>query len=157
MGATPVHHRIALIALRVILGIIFIQAAVQKAWVPDDRPLTIYDAYFPPGSARHWAFVGIEAAIGLWLISGIRARAAALVAMLVFLAFIGVLFREVLKTDPRLCGCGLESVEPDSIHAALWRAIGFDVLLLLGAAWLWFQSPSVSRPIVTENDDPPAS
>src|SRR3984957_7653256 len=114
--------RIVLIAARVALAAIFLFAAYAKMkpqpgmpWTPGSvrTSLSMFaigvDSYemLPPGAFSPFAHFlpPFELFLGLWILSGIALRYSALIASLLFIAFISAMTRACLLKLDINCGC----------------------------------------------------
>jgi hypothetical protein len=85
-----------------------------------------------------WTAIGIELVLAAWLISGWRAGAAAIAALLLFSFFSGVIAHDMLEHHPQPCGCfGLvwqQAHEPGEIerHLAFGFCSDIAVAVVLG-------------------------
>jgi hypothetical protein len=125
---------------RLILGVIFVTAAWTKwrAGVSYMPPETIYERLVAMSSFRHYLFVAIEGAIGLWLLSGMKMRWSSVAAAVMLLAFAGVLAAELLRRNPLDCGCGIREITPDGDpRVAIYMSLARNGVLLFGCWWLW--------------------
>ena len=122
--------RIALVGLRVALGLLFLWAALSK--VPDLAAFaqdvanyrTIPPALVPYAAA---AVVGIEIVTGIALVTGIATRPAAILASILLVAFTAFLAQALLRGIDLRCGC-FGTNEPAS-----WWTVLRDLLLLVAA------------------------
>lgn len=131
--------RIASLVWRVIVGGVFLLAAYGK-WKQGINyfpPYTIYDRMVQGIVWRHYAAVGIELGIGLWMLSGFRPRWSGGVAGVVTIGFTLLLVAELWRESPAGCGCGLAQIFADGDPRAELRSdIIRNVLLLVGCGWL---------------------
>jgi len=122
--------RIALVGLRVALGLLFLWAAVSK--VPDLAAFAQDVANYriiPPALVPYAAavVVGIEIVTGIALVTGIAARPAAILASILLVAFTAFLAQALLRGIDLRCGC-FGTNEPAS-----WWTVLRDLLLLTAA------------------------
>jgi len=122
--------RIALVGLRVALGLLFLWAAVSKvpdlaAFAQDVANYRIIPPALVPYAAA--AVVGIEIVTGIALVTGIAARPAAILASILLVAFTAFLAQALLRGIDLRCGC-FGTNEPAS-----WWTVLRDLLLLTAA------------------------
>jgi len=122
--------RIALVGLRVALGLLFLWAAVSK--VPDLAAFAQDVANYriiPPALVPYAAavVVGIEIVTGIALVTGIATRPAAILASILLVAFTAFLAQALLRGIDLRCGC-FGTNEPAS-----WWTVLRDLLLLTAA------------------------
>jgi uncharacterized membrane protein YphA (DoxX/SURF4 family) len=139
-------NRVLLVVCRVVLGAIFLYAAASK--VPDMAAFAkdVANYRLLPAALVPWAAVlvaGVEIAAGVALVTGFGARAAALVAATVLVAFIAGLSQALLRGIDLRCGCfgGEES--------ATWGTVARDLAMLvpaLAVAWLGPGGPRTFTP-----------
>ncbi|MCC6240214.1 MAG: DoxX family membrane protein [Phycisphaerales bacterium] len=134
--------KILIILLRVLLTVVFVVAAMGKLLSPADGPPTLYDQWLARGSIGHYAFIGFELLLGLWLLLGWRPRASALVALVVLGVFSGLIWHESRQYAPHPCGClgGGTTAEiiPDveQVRSALKVDLLRNIALMVVAGWL---------------------
>jgi len=122
--------RIALVGLRVALGLLFLWAAVSKvpdlaAFAQDVANYRIIPPALVPYAAA--AVVGIEIVTGIALVTGIATRPAAILASILLVAFTAFLAQALLRGIDLRCGC-FGTNEPAS-----WWTVLRDLLLLTAA------------------------
>jgi putative oxidoreductase len=120
----------ALIAFRVVLGALFIWAAVAKlpdmaAFAQDVANYRIVPAAVVPFVAS--AVVGIELLAGIALVVGVMERAAAMVVAGLLAAFTLLLAQALLRGIDLRCGC-FGGDEPAS-----WWTVARDLVMLAAA------------------------
>jgi putative oxidoreductase len=129
-------RRALLVACRLALGAIFLYAAATK--LPDMAAFAKNVANYRllPAPIVPWVasvVVGVEIAVGLALVSGLAARAAALVVSVMLAAFIGGLSQALLRGIDLRCGCF------GSEESATWWTVARDAAMLVPAvavAWV---------------------
>jgi hypothetical protein len=131
---------------------IFLYSAIMKflGGVHDYAPRSIYEAVVYHRPWLHYALVGGEVALGLWMLTGLWIRKAALAMLLVLLLFSVTIGREIWQTIPLVCGCHVVEVRPgqgpNEIRLGLIKDLGRNVILMVAAAWLWRRrSPSAKE------------
>jgi uncharacterized membrane protein YphA (DoxX/SURF4 family) len=129
-----------LIILRVPLAFVFIYAAVAKAQAQPGAARTLYDQWLAPGSVGHYAFILLEFALALWILSGLALRASAGVAVVVLVVFTIFIGRELSKYAPKPCGClgdgRVRLLTPDDVRASLRMSLARNLALVGVAGWL---------------------
>jgi len=122
--------RIALVGLRLALGLLFLWAAVSKvpdlaAFAQDVANYRIVPPALVPYAAA--AVVGIEIVTGIALVTGIAARSAAILASILLVAFTAFLAQALLRGIDLRCGCF------GTNESASWWTVLRDLLLLAAA------------------------
>ncbi len=140
-------RRALVLGSRVALGAIFLWAAATK--VPDMAGFAKDVANYrllPPALVPSVAaiVVGIEVVAGLALVSGVGARAAALVAGGMLMAFVGGLSQALLRGIDLRCGCF------GGDEAATWGTVARDLVLLVPAVVVLWVSPGRGAPDPTK-------
>ena len=132
--------RVCAILWRLLIGGVFLAAAAAKyqEGIRYGPPQTLYDRVVHFSPVRHYAILGAETIVGVWLISGWGRRWASGMAGFLLLAFTAVMIWELRRTDPDPCGCGISAVFSDGgdPRVALKAAIVRNVILLAGCAWI---------------------
>lgn len=126
--------RALLLVCRVGLGAMFLYSAWTKlpdmtAFAVDVANYRILPAQLVPFAAA-WV-VGLEVVLGLALLTGLLARAAAFVTFGMMLVFIAGLSQALLRGIDLSCGCF------GGDEAASWGTVIRDVGLLVPAAIVW--------------------
>ena len=140
----------ALTACRIVLGALFIWAAVAKlpdmaGFAQDVANYRIVPAALVPFVAS--AVVGIELLGGIALVAGVMERAAAAVIACLLVAFIAFLSQALLRGIDLRCGC-FGGDEPAS-----WWTVARD-LLMLAAAVVVARGPVPQRQVGKNLTDP---
>lgn len=119
-------------ALRIILGVLFIYASFHKIVSPDRFLLAVNNYRFlPEFLARPFAAVvpWLELFCGLGLITGVFLKGASLMTALLYLAFVAALTQALARGLDISCGCFADgAAEP----IQLWTLIR-DIMLFLMA------------------------
>ena len=122
--------RWTVLACRLVLGALFLWAAVTK--LPDMNAFAqdVANYRLLPGSLVPFAavsVVGVEIVAGLALVTGIGARAAAVLVSALLVAFVAFLAQALLRGIDLRCGC-FGGDEPAS-----WWTVARDVVMLTAA------------------------
>jgi len=140
----------ALTGVRIVLGALFIWAAITKlpdmaGFAQDVANYRIVPAALVPFVAS--AVVGIELLGGIALVAGVMERAAAAVIACLLVAFIAFLSQALLRGIDLRCGC-FGGDEPAS-----WWTVARD-LLMLAAAVVVARGPVPQRQLGKDLTDP---
>lgn len=138
-------NRLMLLIARLVVGGVFVLAGSLKLLGSQRTGMTMFWAFFPPGSFSAYAMIGFELLLGLWLISGRQPRASTGVAIVTLVAFSIAIGMEMRKERPTACGCLVVEVKPGDDPAAVRRqlALGIarNVALIATAAWVLLMTP----------------
>jgi len=121
---------------RVVLGVIFVEFALSKIMRPGVFALNVVEyGLMPPWGVNLWALFlpWAELVVGLFLVLGIRTRAAATLIGAMNLIFIVGLVNAILLDLPINCGCVGEVGEPVN-----WWKVVKNVGMLLMAVQIFF-------------------
>ncbi len=151
MSETRKRHTGALTAgLRALLGLVFLAAALLK-WFDPGGQGTYYGNLARAAPAVGWVIIASELLLGVWLISGVRARPAAAVALFTLALFSGAIAADMLANHPVPCGCfgaaWAAAHSPAAIEHGLALGFARDILFLAAAAALLLlprKSPAVA-------------
>ena len=140
----------ALTGVRIVLGALFIWAAITKlpdmaGFAQDVANYRVVPAALVPFVAS--AVVGIELLGGIALVAGVMERAAAAVIACLLVAFIAFLSQALLRGIDLRCGC-FGGDEPAS-----WWTVARD-LLMLAAAVVVARGPVPQRQVGKDLTDP---
>jgi putative oxidoreductase len=140
----------ALTACRIVLGALFVWAAITKlpdmaAFAQDVANYRLVPAALVPFLAA--AVVGIELLAGISLVAGVMERAAAAVIAALLVAFTVFLSQALLRGIDLRCGC-FGGDEPAS-----WWTVARD-LVMLAAAFVVARGPSAQRQVGKDLTDP---
>ena len=140
----------ALTGVRIVLGALFIWAAITKlpdmaGFAQDVANYRVVPAALVPFVAS--AVVGIELLGGIALVAGVMERAAAAVIACLLVAFIAFLSQALLRGIDLRCGC-FGGDEPAS-----WWTVARD-LLMLAAAVVVARGPVPQRQLGKDLTDP---
>jgi len=130
-------YPIFIIIVRIILGMIFLIASMDKIIDPAGfaRDISNYHV-IPLGLENSIAIVlpWLELFIGLGLIFGIMVDGASVISGILFIFFIILIFQAILRGFNIDCGCGLKEGE-----LVGWRKIIEDLIFLIGSYLLWIR------------------
>ena len=140
------HKRYAALALRLVVGLIFLCASLDKVVHPDRFAELMQDYDLLPRSAVNLAAVWLawlEVVVGLMLVAGVWVRTAALLTLGLTGLFLGALAVALTRGVNLHCGCfSTDASGSPRAWASLWR----EGLLLLACVALlisvWPGSPS---------------
>ena len=140
----------ALTACRIVLGALFIWAAVTKlpdmaAFAQDVANYRVVPAALVPFVAA--AAVGVEFLAGISLVAGVMERAAAAVIACLLVAFTAFLSQALLRGIDLRCGC-FGGDEPAS-----WWTVARD-LVMLAAAVVVARGPAPQRQVGKDLTNP---
>ena len=128
---------VAVRAMAILLGAVFIIAALCKAMVPPGY-LTVFGQLERTHPWLAGSVIGIEVALGTWLLVGWRPGAASLLALLLLAIFSGAIIRDMYQHYPQPCGCfgaaWQQAHEPAVIERSLAMSLVRNALLAIGAA-----------------------
>lgn len=128
---------------RLLIAAVLLLAAYGKwsegiSYLP---PESVYDRLVAFSPFRHYGFLAVEVAIGLWVLCAVKPRWSAIAAGALFAFFTVLLGIEIFRASPVLCGCGLQQVYPDGDpRIDLGFGMARNLLLLIGCGWIWLMS-----------------
>ena len=131
---TKVYPTFILIT-RILLGLIFIIASIDKIIDPAGFARDISNYHFVPfGFENIIAIIlpWLELFIGLGLILGIMVDGASVISGILLILFIILIFQATIRGFNIDCGCGLKEGE-----LVGWRKIFEDLIFLFGAYFIW--------------------
>jgi len=149
------RSRALLIVLRIVLGLVFIYASIDKVVHPDQFAEIMQDYEILPNAVVNLAalwLAWIEVVLGVCLIAGVWVRAAALMVTGLTAVFIGGLAIAFTRGVGLHCGCF--STDPGG-EARTWISLWQEGLLLLACVWLTILAVSDSRRVTTEPGQKP--
>ena len=120
---------------RILLGLIFIIASIDKIIDPAGFARDISNYHFVPfGFENIIAIIlpWLELFIGLGLILGIMVDGASVISGILLILFIILIFQATIRGFNIDCGCGLKEGE-----LVGWRKIFEDLIFLFGAYFIW--------------------
>ena len=124
--------------IRLILAILFLWTAYAKLVMPAGGP-TMYEHWLTLWPPLRFLVPGAEAFLGFWLLIGVWARSATIVAIVLVSCFCGLLVAEMGKSHPLPCGCMgalAAAYDPKAIRTGLILDLGRNVFIIVGACWL---------------------
>lgn len=143
---------------RGLIALVFLMAAWSKwnAGFASLNPMSIYDRIVAGSPMRHYAILATEVLAGVWVLSGLKLRWAAVYTAAMLTIYIIVLGVAIADPNPKVCDCGVRPVFPED-NARMMRvnlAIGIvrNVILMLGCGWIWLFGEEPVKPA----DPPPA-
>ncbi|MCL5946363.1 MAG: hypothetical protein M1472_05870 [Planctomycetes bacterium] len=133
--------------LAAIVGIVFIIAALSKAIIPPGY-LTVFGQLERSHPWLAGSIIGIEVALGTWLLIGWRRGVASLLVLLVLAIFSGVIIHDMLQYFPQPCGCfgtaWQQAHKPAMIERGLVISLVRNGLLALGTVFVLLVAPKSS-------------
>jgi len=133
-----IHNRYLCIAIRTLLGAIFLYASWSKIFDPSAFAQALWNyKLFPMAviSPLSYFVPWLEAVIGLALISGIGRKGAALLASALLVTFMLAISIDLARGISISCGCFSSAAVPQSHEQGIWlmkvdllRDLGFLVL-----------------------------
>ncbi|MFH1123512.1 MAG: MauE/DoxX family redox-associated membrane protein [Pseudomonadota bacterium] len=134
----PHRSRILPLVIRMILGIVFLLASIDKILHPEAFAEAITNYRILPDAIINLTAIvlpWIELMVGLCLVSGIWVPGASLLSALLLMVFLGAILFNVARGLDIECGCFILTDEADSTASMLWYVVR-DALLLLMALYL---------------------
>ena len=128
-------YPIFILITRILLGLIFIIASIDKIIDPAGFARDISNYHFVPfGFENIIAIIlpWLELFIGLGLILGVMVDGASVISGILLILFIILIFQATIRGFNIDCGCGLKEGE-----LVGWRKIFEDFIFLLGAYLVW--------------------
>ena len=128
-------YPIFILITRILLGLIFIIASIDKIIDPAGFARDISNYHFVPfGFENIIAIIlpWLELFIGLGLILGIMVDGASVISGILLILFIILIFQATIRGFNIDCGCGLKEGE-----LVGWRKIFEDFIFLFGAYFIW--------------------
>lgn len=138
------RQKVLLLAARLILGVIFVFASVDKILHPATFAETIYNYQILPDALINLTAIflpWLELSLGSCLIAGIWLPGAALIANLLLVTFTGALLFNLARGLDLHCGCFITSTEAGASNA--WYIL--RDILFLGIGGLVFYSTFISE------------
>jgi hypothetical protein len=131
------HRQRSASMLRCVIGLVFVIAALAKLTsLGNAPPDDLLKAVIGPSPSARVVVCAAEFFLGLWIIIGVAPRLSALATLIVCSSFLGVLGAEVVKAQPKPCGCfglALPMSSPEQTRAGLIRSIGLNVAMMVAA------------------------
>jgi len=131
----PLRHPWVLLALRLLVGGIFIWSSLDKIAQPFEFSRSVHAYQVLPVILVNWfalALPWMELLAGILLVLGLGSRGAALLASGMTASFLVAIAAVLLRGIEIDCGC----FQADGGHAVDWNLWFRDWLLLAGAIWL---------------------
>lgn len=128
------------IGVRWIIGIIFIWASIDKIVHPQEFARIIFNYQILPDELINITAITLpwlELIAGIFLITGIWMRGAAIICVGLLTIFSGLLVFNIFRGMDVACGCFSTSVEYASSGSKYWY-VARDLLFLIPAAYLFY-------------------
>ena len=128
-------YPIFILITRILLGLIFIIASIDKIIDPAGFARDISNYHFVPFGLENIIAIilpWLELFIGLGLILGIMVDGASVISGILLILFIILIFQATIRGFNIDCGCGLKDGE-----IVGWRKIFEDLIFLSGAYFIW--------------------
>ncbi|MGD0464275.1 MAG: MauE/DoxX family redox-associated membrane protein [Tepidisphaeraceae bacterium] len=145
------------IVVRFGLAAIFLYAATAKALRYDSGQIAsnnIYGEWSRSNPLGHVLICG-EAVLAIWLFSGSELSMAGVFTLAILSAFSGLVVLELGQEHPKPCGCmGSQSAvatNPNTIQSSLRHDLARNVVMMIGAAWLYSSARGRRRPAEFSN------
>ncbi len=138
----PDKNQMLILGLRLVLGITFVIAAVNKIGDPARFATIIYGYYLFPGWIINLAAIGVpfvELFSGMALVFGIAQRSAVIIINTLLVVFILAIAINLLRGHRFDCGC-FSLAETTTFSAASWLLVR-DMGLLVCGIYLLLQLP----------------
>jgi putative oxidoreductase len=132
-----IGNRYLLLAVRLVLGFLFVFASVEKISQPEEFAKAIMNyhlVFIPAVNILAIVLPWIELFAGLFLLSGILVRASSLLLTLLLCVFALAISISIARGLDISCGC----FGTMAARKVGWTAIGEDVLMLAGSVLLCF-------------------
>jgi uncharacterized membrane protein YphA (DoxX/SURF4 family) len=132
--------RIAVFAVRVLLGALLLATGALKAGHPASLAAAMAGFRLLPAAAIGPLALGLpyfEILLGAYLVVGLFTRAAAWVAAVQFTVYATAIASAVLRHIPANCGC----FGPNDAATADWPHVAFDLLLVAASAFVALGAP----------------
>jgi uncharacterized membrane protein YphA (DoxX/SURF4 family) len=129
-----IQHRWLTLALRYVLGFIFVYAAIEKIAVPEEFAKTILNyRILPLAAVNMFAVVlpWVELLAGLGLIAGISVRSNAAIILGMLIVFSIAIAIALVRGLDISCGC----FGTASAAKVGWSRLGEDIAMIIGA-WI---------------------
>ncbi len=131
--------------LRLMLGVTFIVASVNKIGEPEKFATIIYGYYLFPGWLINLSAIVVpfvELVAGVALVAGVYPRSALVIINALLFVFIGAIAINLVRGHQFDCGC-FSLAASDTVESAVWLLVR-DLGLLFCGAYLWFKSSPVA-------------
>ena len=128
------------LGLRIILGLVFIAASVEKMADPSAFATSIgnYKLIAPSSALAIATFLPwIELLAGLTLLFGLFMRGSSLLIFIMLVIFTGGVISAVLRGLDISCGC---FTQDPSVGKVGWLKVGENLLMILGSVSLYFST-----------------
>jgi putative oxidoreductase len=139
-----ISNRYLVLAIRLVLGIVFIYAAVHKIAHPADFAQDIYNyRMLPPGFINFMALTlpWLEIICGVLIVAGVFTRGSALLIGFMLLVFVIAISFALLRGLDISCGC-FSSGGENTGHGVAIDLLVRDLLMLVGSLIVLFYGGS---------------
>jgi len=142
---TILNNPILLLAVRLVLGGIFIFAAIDKIAEPDAFAKSISNYHLIPTVALNimaLTMPWIELIAGIFLVIGVRLRAASALISGMLVVFLIAIISAILRGYNIDCGCFAQTSQGAAEKASKvgWLKVLEDTAMLIGGLYLYFFS-----------------
>ncbi len=134
---STIGHPYFLFGVRIILGFIFLYAAIEKIAQPEDFAKNItYYGLLPTALVNFFAILlpWVELLVGIFLIVGILIRSSSLLITFLLVLFTVAISISLVRGLDISCGC----FGTASGRKVGWTALGEDLLMLAGSLLLYY-------------------
>ncbi len=140
---TILNNPILALAVRLLLGGIFIFAALDKIAEPDAFAKSIGNYHIIPNAALNLMALTmpwIELLAGIFLVIGVRIRASSALISGMLIVFIIAIISAILRGYNINCGCFAQTSQGAATKASQvgWMKVLEDTAMLAGALYLYF-------------------
>lgn len=125
--------------IRLVIGFLFIYAAVGKIIHPEKFAVVVYNYRVLPVELVNIAAIlvpWLEITLGVTLILGIWLETAAFLLSILTIGFIGLIVSAILRGLNIECGCFTLSKTGSLVS---WRRVAEDLLILAGSLFIFFR------------------
>jgi uncharacterized membrane protein YphA (DoxX/SURF4 family) len=148
MSRSERFWRVAYVLARLALGGVFLAAALPKMWRPDQFADAVNNYKILPYFLVNLAAIAlpwVEFLFGIFLIAGIKVRAASLASALLMAVFLAAIVSAWARGIDISCGCFGTGADGVPIS---WHEIIRDSVFLALALWVFFKPlPRSQRPV----------
>jgi uncharacterized membrane protein YphA (DoxX/SURF4 family) len=136
MKISASHFRLI---IRLVLAAVFIWASIAKLISGGPAVASsVFESVTSGNLALRYVVIFSELLLGFWLLSGFLQRSSVIAAIIVLSAFSALLTAEIIRPNPKPCGCGLlVSASTSSVRADLTLGLVRNGLLIIGGGWFF--------------------